>query len=462
MRLNGDLLIDDDLTVTGDVNAGTLNASQLALGTVPDARLSANVLTHTGGYPGTSTTFLRGDNIFATPTGITPSAHHTTHEPAGSDQIVSVDASLTTGADLIFKSNQSIRRNTVDGTDNGSVEISGGGAASTLRGARLIVHGNEDTEPGALQLYTGNVFGSYATIYKGDGVAAVTVSGVSGQTSFAYDTAHAGNMIFTNNNVISRNTADGSDSGYLDFCGGGGSGQTRGAFIRVGGNESGNVGSVQVFAGNVSGCNIALYRADANYALFVDGSTGATSLYSTSTTQLVMQSSHANGTVAYWQTPSVTIGMMGSRLGAVGAGSAGDLIIHTGQVLYLSSGGGSVLPHSDNGNHLGLSANRWIDIYAVNGTIQTSDKRQKSIVGESLGLDFIRQLKPFAFRWKDEERVRYGLGAQDILALATNGSFIEGSEETQYSMNYSEFIAPLVRAVQELAIRMEDLAHGHE
>jgi hypothetical protein len=39
MRVNGDLLIDDDLTVTGDVSAGSLDASQLLTGMVPAARI---------------------------------------------------------------------------------------------------------------------------------------------------------------------------------------------------------------------------------------------------------------------------------------------------------------------------------------------------------------------------------------------------------------------------------------
>lgn len=44
-----------------------LDASQLLSGTVPNARLSANVLTHTGGYPGGTTNFLRSDGTFVVP-----------------------------------------------------------------------------------------------------------------------------------------------------------------------------------------------------------------------------------------------------------------------------------------------------------------------------------------------------------------------------------------------------------
>jgi hypothetical protein len=49
-----------------------LDAGILTSGTLPDARLSANVLKHTGGYPGGTTNYLRADGTFATPSGTAP------------------------------------------------------------------------------------------------------------------------------------------------------------------------------------------------------------------------------------------------------------------------------------------------------------------------------------------------------------------------------------------------------
>ena len=154
--------------------------------------------------------------------------HHTTHEPAGSDQIVSVDASLTTGADLIFKSNQTIRRNTADGSDSGYLDLAGGGASGGTRGGWIRVAGNESGAPGYVQISAGNVAGSQIYLYRGDLQPALTVNGTSGVTSFSYDTVHSGNLYFSGNTAISRNTVDGSDTGYVDLAGGGTSGQTRG------------------------------------------------------------------------------------------------------------------------------------------------------------------------------------------------------------------------------------------
>lgn len=75
-----------------------LDAGILTTGTLPDARLTVNVLKFTGGYPGTTTVFLRGDGTFAAVTGFAPAAHATTHQPGGNDPLTALSASiLTTG-----------------------------------------------------------------------------------------------------------------------------------------------------------------------------------------------------------------------------------------------------------------------------------------------------------------------------------------------------------------------------
>jgi hypothetical protein len=55
-------------TVTATTLVGALDAAQLT-GSVADARLSANVLKFTGGYPGGTANFLRSDGTFAVPAG---------------------------------------------------------------------------------------------------------------------------------------------------------------------------------------------------------------------------------------------------------------------------------------------------------------------------------------------------------------------------------------------------------
>ena len=119
-------------------------------------------------------------------------------------------------------------------------------------------------------------------------------------------------------------------------------------------------------------------------------------------------------------------------------------------------------PASDNAMTLGASGARWSAIWAATGTIQTSDARLKTDIAPSdLGLDFIRDLNPVRFAWiEDDGAVHYGLIAQQVAEALAGKSFgghvIEGG---QHALRYDQFIAPLIRAVQELAERLEAFEH---
>jgi hypothetical protein len=135
----------------------------------------------------------------------------------------------------------------------------------------------------------------------------------------------------------------------------------------------------------------------------------------------------------------------------------------------------TITPASHNTYDLGTSDNKWDDVYATNGTIQTSDERQKEDISDSdLGLDFVNALHPIKFRWrvagylpseaKDADgqpimtprpgvRFHYGLQADEVKAAAGEkdfGGYVEDVVTGHKGLRYSQFIAPLVKAVQEL------------
>lgn len=131
---------------------------------------------------------------------------------------------------------------------------------------------------------------------------------------------------------------------------------------------------------------------------------------------------------------------------------------------------GAVKPLADNVQTLGASGARWSAVWSATGTIQTSDRRLKTEVFPSdLGLDFVLALKPVRYRWRDtasDERVHYGLLAQEVLATATalgapnfGGHVLvdDADPDSQQALRYSSFIAPLVAAVQTLAERVKRL-----
>lgn len=129
---------------------------------------------------------------------------------------------------------------------------------------------------------------------------------------------------------------------------------------------------------------------------------------------------------------------------------------------------GALRPASDNVRSLGASDARWSAIWSATGTIQTSDARQKTdIAPTDLGLDFIRALRPVRFSWlEDDGRIHYGLIAQDVAEAVRRcggGDFAghvladPADPESRQALRYDQFIAPLVKAVQTLAERVEAL-----
>jgi hypothetical protein len=142
---------------------------------------------------------------------------------------------------------------------------------------------------------------------------------------------------------------------------------------------------------------------------------------------------------------------------------------------------GALRPGSDNAQNCGTSDFRWISIFAVNGTIQTSDKREKVEVKDSiLGADFIRSLKPVSYKWKvgqnivDETsniterpglRTHWGFVAQDVkesidsFGVDFGGWILTDPEnpESSQGLRYDQFIAPLTKALQEALQKIDEL-----
>jgi hypothetical protein len=95
---------------------------------------------------------------------------------------------------------------------------------------------------------------------------------------------------------------------------------------------------------------------------------------------------------------------------------------------------------------------------ATYGWITSSDRRiKKDIQDSDLGLEFINKLRPVSYRLKKDPAHRnkklYGLIAQEVIEAVKMKDFgaVEGGENGKmYALNYNEFIAPLIKAVQEL------------
>ena len=157
-----------------------------------------------------------------------------------------------------------------------------------------------------------------------------------------------------------------------------------------------------------------------------------------------------------------------------------------------------VYPTTDNAVDLGSAGNRWDDVYATNGTIQTSDSRLKYEVETSvLGTDFVKALRPVSYKWiggknvpivdgTDENgdniyktddysnwvyesragaRKHWGFIAQEVKQAVDNAGVDfagwtladKDDPDSTQSLRYEEFIAPLTKALQEAITKIETL-----
>jgi trimeric autotransporter adhesin len=114
------------------------------------------------------------------------------------------------------------------------------------------------------------------------------------------------------------------------------------------------------------------------------------------------------------------------------------------------------LPGIDNVNDLGSASFRWDDVYATNGTIQTSDRREKeNIKTLNYGLKDVMKLSPVRYTWKSspEKGQKVGLIAQEVATIipeVVNGLKADGSVgEQRLGMNYAELVPVLINAIKE-------------
>jgi hypothetical protein len=152
------------------------------------------------------------------------------------------------------------------------------------------------------------------------------------------------------------------------------------------------------------------------------------------------------------------------------------------------------VPTVDNQCSLGSGALKWSAVYAANGAIQTSDRNAKTDIQDTtLGLSFINSLKPRRYKMIESGRVTEGKVEEytdddgNVLKRIKPGSqepipgqrFHEGliAQEVKESLDaagidsaiwiddpaggqglrYEEFIAPLIKAVQQLSAEVAQL-----
>jgi hypothetical protein len=132
----------------------------------------------------------------------------------------------------------------------------------------------------------------------------------------------------------------------------------------------------------------------------------------------------------------------------------------TGNIVANLGTSGAILPGTDDLHDLGSSSFRFDDVYATNGTIQTSDVRFKeNITLLDYGLDTVRSLRPVSFTWKakPERGTKLGLIAQEVREVIPELVIGGSTPDEPLGINYAEFAPVLIAGIQELALNQDAL-----
>ena len=176
----------------------------------------------------------------------------------------------------------------------------------------------------------------------------------------------------------------------------------------------------------------------------------------------------------------------GSIVGSIGAQSGNLSIKGGGDVFVVSSGGegfrtgtlsasaGAIVPvannaDSDNTNDIGVASVRWDDVYATNGTIQTSDRNEKQQIASLTDAE-ITAAKAISklfktFKWNDSvaekgdaARTHTGVIAQDVEQAMTYAGLNAGDYAFFISTTWweTQTDVPAVEADEENGVEAQE------
>lgn len=297
---------------------------------------------------------------------------------------------------------------------------------------------------------------------------------LSGTTGLGYATKALDNLasvqiqtdlVFHTNQVIRRDTSDGSDNGSLYFCGGGGSGadQTRGSYIAVFGNEQGATGGIRAYLGNVSGAQFIVYRGAGTETFKVNGDDGSVTFTSSNNAApWLFNNTHTNGGHIYVQRSGNAIVQLGTGA-SIGYGGSSDGCLRlygTGQLVV------ATWPTN-------VSAANAVLVDGVATNRSTSSKRYKDIIGPNpYGLKEILQLSTYIFEGKEDRKgslgkwQHLGLIAEEMDEIIPNlvGYKNIGTKKNPIwvpdYIEYDYLCAPFINSFKEINTRLERLEHG--
>ena len=225
------------------------------------------------------------------------------------------------------------------------------------------------------------------------------------------------------------------------------------------GNQAGQkntTGNQNVFIGSLAGFNNTLGSQNAfeGYKAGTANTTGAANTFMGWDSGLA-NTRGANNTFLGWQAGSVNttasfntcIGYNANLTGGSGATTTNSTAL-----------GANAIVGSSNSIQLGNSSIQ--NLYCATALTITSDARSKRDIDEcALGLEFVNALKPVKYQPHNDDRIAYGLIAQDVEKVINEfrcgnvGCVENRMPDGGYGLRYNDLIAILIKGMQELAAK---------
>lgn len=273
-------------------------------------------------------------------------------------------------------------------------------------------------------------------------------------TTIGFHNIHVGTFAGMANTIGSQNSFVGSETGVSNIDGMMNSFFGRRAgYLNTAGNEN-------TFIGCYAGQN----NSTGNHNSFLGVTTGNSNTTGEENTFLGAHAGYYNSTGSN----NTFVGNFAGQFNSVGSNNVFIGFNAEGGSSNLTNaiviGAGAVV-NSSNSVVIGNSS-----ITSIGGQVgwsTLSDRRLKTnITDETLGLEFIKQLRPVRYNYKaegQEGRIYSGLIAQDVLKVLDDmnipfsGIVQPENDQDFYSIRYAEFTVPLIKAVQEQQTQLEKL-----
>lgn len=380
----------------------------------------------------------------------------------------------------------------VNNQQAGKIEIGNSGNTSLgFEAAIAVSSGNNNSAFGA-QALTSNTTGNFNTATGNQALRSNTTGGLNAangswalysNTTGSYNTANGHSALYSNNG--SYNVASGASalvsnvSGTYNAAVG-----AQAMFFNGGGNHNVAIGYRALYGNTGGAFNTAngVFAMNFNTIGVNNTATGSSALYSN--TSGAVNSAYGNAAVYSNTTGSNNVGVGNNALYYNASGSYNTAVGNTaGNNAGTNPSNFTALGY--NAGHLGSNSNTieignssvsWIG-GNVGWSTYFSDERAKTDVNENVpGISFISKLRPVTYRlslemqqavlgvadnnnWDGkydiEQQVQSGFIAQEVeqAAKELNYDFIGVAapigNRKLYSMQYSAFVVPLVKAVQE-------------